>query len=162
MSEHHCVHKTDATGQPCCPEVRILVAVHETNELVSIDPATARIVGRYPTSGAREPHGISLDVANRLAFVAGQANNVLVVVDLNTMKVLASHQVGEDPDVLAFDPGLKRLYVSAESGKVTVFREVGRDLCPKALFSSRTRTRFVLTRKPIWSTSRWRISTDGR
>src|SRR6266700_3786360 len=84
---------------------RILVAVHETNELVAI------------TTGAREPHGVSLDVANRLAFVAGEGNNMLVVVDLDTMKILASHPVGEDPDVLAFDPGLKRLYVSAESGK---------------------------------------------
>ncbi len=95
---------------------RILVAVHETSELVAIDPATAKIVGRYPTTGAKEPHGLSLDAANRLAFVAGQANNMLVVIDLNTMKVLASHPVGEDPDVLAFDPSLKRLYVSAESG----------------------------------------------
>jgi DNA-binding beta-propeller fold protein YncE len=114
---------------------RILVAVHETNELVAIDPATAKIVGRYPTTGAKEPHGISLDVANRLAFVAGQANNTLVVVDLDTMKVLASHAVGEYPDVLAFDPGLKRLYVSAESGKVTVFRENGKDLVSEGTLS---------------------------
>src|SRR6266568_2737226 len=114
---------------------RILVAVHETSELVAIDPATAKIVGRYPTTGAKEPHGLSLDAANRLAFVAGQANNMLVVIDLNTMKVLASHPVGEDPDVLAFDPSLKRLYVSAESGKVTVFREKGRDLVSEGTLS---------------------------
>jgi YVTN family beta-propeller protein len=114
---------------------RILVAVHESNELVAIDPATAKIVGRYPTPGAKEPHGISLDAANRLAFVAGQGNNTLVVLDLDTMKVLASHPVGEDPDVLAFDPGLKRLYVSAESGKVTVFRENGKDLVSEGTLS---------------------------
>jgi len=107
---------------------RILVAVHETNELAAIDPATAKIVGRYPTTGAKEPHGIALDAANRLAFVAGQGNNALVVVDLNTMKVLSSHKVGEDPDVLAFDPGLKRLYVSAESGEVAIFQETDRNL----------------------------------
>ncbi len=114
---------------------RVLVAVHETNELVAIDRATAKIVGRYPTTVAKEPHGISLDVANRLAFVAGQANNTLVVMDLTTMKVLSSHPVGEDPDVLAFDPDLKRLYVSAESGKVTVFRENGRDLVSEGTLS---------------------------
>ena len=51
-----------------------------------------------------------------------------IVVDLNTMKVLATHPVGEDPDVLAFDPGLKRLYASAESGNVFVFREDGKAL----------------------------------
>jgi len=39
------------------------------------------------------------------------------------MKVLATHPVGEGPDVLAFDPGLKRLYGSAESDDVFAFRE---------------------------------------
>ncbi|MDT7817744.1 MAG: hypothetical protein QOJ42_7660 [Acidobacteriaceae bacterium] len=101
----------------------ILVAIHETNELAAIDPASAKIVGRYSLPGIKEPHGIALDVSNRLAFVAGQENHCLGEVDLNSMKVLSIHDVGQDPDVLAFDPGLKRLYVSAESGTVSVFEE---------------------------------------
>jgi DNA-binding beta-propeller fold protein YncE len=107
---------------------RILVGVHGLNELVAIDPATAKIAGRYPLPGIRNPHGISLDVANHLAFVAGEENHALAVVDLDSMKVLSIQQVGEDPDVLAFDAGLKLLYVSAESGTVTVFAESGREL----------------------------------
>jgi DNA-binding beta-propeller fold protein YncE len=79
-------------------------------------------------TGIESPHGVALDVASRLAFVAGEENHKLAVVDLTTMKVLATHSVGTDPDVLAFDPGLKRLYVSAESGNVTVFREQGKTL----------------------------------
>ena len=106
----------------------ILVAVHQKNELVAIDPAQAKIIGRYSLPGVESPHGISLDVANRLAFVAGEENHKLAVVDLTTMKVLSTHEVGEDPDVLAFDTGLKQLYVSAESGNVTVFRENGKAL----------------------------------
>ena len=106
----------------------ILVAVHEKNELVAIDPANLQIIGRYPMTGIESPHGIALDQAGRLAFVAGEDNHMLAVVDLNTMKVLATHPVGKDPDVLAFDPGLKRLYVSAESGNVFVFREDGKTL----------------------------------
>jgi DNA-binding beta-propeller fold protein YncE len=106
----------------------ILVAVHEKNEVVAIDPASLRIIGRYPMTGIERPHGLALDQSGRLAFVAGEENHRLAVVDLNTMKVLATHPVGEDPDVLAFDPGLKRLYVSAESGNVFVFREDGKTL----------------------------------
>jgi DNA-binding beta-propeller fold protein YncE len=106
----------------------ILVAVHETDELVAIDPSTARIAARYPVRGIREPHGVVLDSAHRLAFVAGQANHALGVFDLNTKEILESHPVGEDPDVLAFDPGLGLLYVSAESGTVSIFREGGRKL----------------------------------
>jgi DNA-binding beta-propeller fold protein YncE len=106
---------------------RILVAVHHKNELVAIDPAMAKITGRYAV-GVEDPHGIALDPAANLAFVAGEGNAHLALVDLTTMKVLKTQPVGEGPDVLAFDPGLKLLYVSAESGNVTVFREEGRTL----------------------------------
>lgn len=107
---------------------KILVAVHHMNELVAIDPAAMKIVGRYPLQGIENPHGISLDTENRLAFIAGEENHSLAVFDLKTMKLLSIHQVGEDPDVLAFDPGLQRLYVSAESGTVSVFQETKRGL----------------------------------
>jgi len=107
---------------------RILVAVHEKNELVSIDPATAKIISHHPVPGIESPHGIALDADARLAFVAGEENNKLAVLDLTNGQVLATYSVGKDPDVLAFDPGLKLLYVSAESGNVTVFRETGKAL----------------------------------
>lgn len=106
----------------------ILVAVHQKNELAAIDPATAKIIGHYAVPGVESPHGIALDVPARLAFVAGEDNNKLALLDLTTMRVLATYPVGKDPDVLSFDPGLKRLYVSAESGNVTVFREEGKTL----------------------------------
>jgi DNA-binding beta-propeller fold protein YncE len=106
----------------------ILVAVHGVNELVSIDPAAMKIIGRYKLPGIENPHGIALDQSNRLAFIAGEENHSLAVFDLNAMKLLSVHQVGDDPDVLAFDPGLGRLYVSAESGTVTVLQESNRDL----------------------------------
>jgi DNA-binding beta-propeller fold protein YncE len=108
----------------------ILVAVHSVNQLVAIDPATDNILGRYPLPGIQNPHGIALDGADRIAFVAGEENHSLAVVDLNAMKVLSTYEVGDDPDVLAFDPSLKRLYVSAESGTVTIFQYGDRKLTP--------------------------------
>ncbi len=102
---------------------RILVAVHESNEHVALDPATAKIIARYPLQGITEPHGIALDPMHGVAFVAGEGNARLAVVDLATMRVLGTHAGGDDPDVLAFDPAWRRLYVSAESGTVAVFTE---------------------------------------
>ena len=113
----------------------ILVAVQAKNELVAIDPETVKILGRYSLSGIENPHGIALDVAGRLAFVAGEGNAKLAVVDLATMKLLDTYSVGDDPDVLAFDPALKWLYVSAESGEVTVFRANGKSLASVGRFS---------------------------
>ena len=107
---------------------RILVAVGEKDEIVTINPKTLEITGHFPLPGIKEPHGVALDSANRLAFVAGEGNHMLALVDLNDMKLLAVYPVGEDPDVLSFDPGLKLLYVSAESGNVWVYRENGKSL----------------------------------
>jgi len=106
----------------------ILVAVHSVNELVVIDPASAKILGRHALAGVSNPHGIALNTADHLAFVAGEENRSLAMVDLDTMKILSTYKVGEDPDVLAFDPGLKRLYVSSESGTVNVFQSLRRSL----------------------------------
>jgi DNA-binding beta-propeller fold protein YncE len=106
----------------------ILVAVHGANVLAIIDPETNRILRRVPLAGIENPHGIALDAPNRLAFVAGEENHRLAMVDLNSMKVLSTQQTGDDPDVLAYDPGLRRLYVSAESGQVTVFERNGSTL----------------------------------
>ncbi len=44
------------------------------------------------------------------------------------MRVLAHYAVGDDPDVLAVDPALGRVYVACESGVVNVFREEGQAL----------------------------------
>lgn len=102
---------------------RILVAVHGKNELVSIDPVSAKIVARLRLPGVEDPHGIALDVEGRMAFVAGEGNAVLAVVDIDSMRVIETHKVGAGPDVLAFDPGWRRLYVASESGGVRVFTE---------------------------------------
>jgi DNA-binding beta-propeller fold protein YncE len=107
---------------------QILVAVHGANLLLVIDPATNQIIHRISLAGIKRPHGIALDTRHHIAFVAGEENHSLGMVDLNSRKVLSTCQVGDDPDVLAYDPGLKRLYVSAESGTVTVFQNNGENL----------------------------------
>jgi DNA-binding beta-propeller fold protein YncE len=114
---------------------QVLVAVHGANELDLIDPKTMTIKSHTPLPGISNPHGIALDVNDRLAFIAGEENHSLAVFDLKSMRLLSVHQVGEDPDVLAFDAGLNRLYVSAESGTVTVFQLHGTELKQLAQFN---------------------------
>lgn len=106
----------------------IWVAVQTRDQVVAIDPRTDSIVGRYALPGADHPHGLAIDPRRELLFVANEGGATLLVVDLRTMQVVSTQRVGDDPDVLAFDPGLGRLYVAAESGTVSVFRVQGRDL----------------------------------
>ena len=107
---------------------RIFVAVDGREELAEIDPVADRLVGRYPLTGCKGAHGVLIDSERRLAFVACEENAKLVVVDLESKKATQTLSVGSDPDVLAFDSVLQRLYISAESGVVTILDEHDRGL----------------------------------
>lgn len=108
----------------------ILVAVQTRGQLVAIDPVSERVVARYDVPGVEGPHGFTLDEARRLAFVSGEGNAALAVVDLRTMRVTQRLKVGDDPDVLAWDPGWRRLYVASESGVLSSFLAAGDTLLP--------------------------------
>jgi DNA-binding beta-propeller fold protein YncE len=101
----------------------ILVAVQSRNEVIEVDPRTDQVTARHMLKGASNPHGMALDDVGRLLFVANEGNAKLLTVDLRTMGIVGTHRVGEDPDVLAFDPAWRRLYVASESGEVCVFAE---------------------------------------
>src|SRR5437773_11894128 len=102
----------------------VIVAVQTANQLAVIDPASAAIVRRITLDHAvRYPHGVYIDAPHRLAFIAGQESATLGVLDLQTLQLRHVLPIGSDPDVLAFDPALGRLYVAAESGIVAVFAE---------------------------------------
>jgi DNA-binding beta-propeller fold protein YncE len=107
----------------------ILVDVQTSDIVAVIDPRTNRIVRRIAVPGCRSDHGLLVDAPHRLAFVACDENATLHTLDLATMKVSGgSSTVGQAPDVLAFDPSLRRLYVASESGVVSVFQEERRGL----------------------------------
>jgi DNA-binding beta-propeller fold protein YncE len=99
----------------------VFANVQTRGDLVEIDPATDKIVGRTALPGAKGNHGLLIDSGRRLAFVACEDNATLLVLDLRTKKVAASFRTGRDPDVLALDPGLGLLYVASESGIVALF-----------------------------------------
>ena len=107
---------------------RIFVTVEGREELAEIDPNKDQVVTRYPLTGCKGSHGLLIDSERRLAFAACEDNSKLVVFDLETKKATTTFSVGADPDVLAFDTGLRRLYVSAESGVISVFDEHDRSL----------------------------------
>src|SRR5215831_6752816 len=107
---------------------RIFVTVDSREELAEIDPSTDQVVGRYPLTGCKGSHGLLIDSEHRLAFAACEENSKLVVFDLQSKKATVALAVGADPDVLAFDTDLHRLYVSAESGNIAIYDERDRSL----------------------------------
>jgi len=96
--------------------------VQTRNQLVEIEPATDKVIARIDLPGANGNHGLLIDASQRRAFIACEGNDTLLVLDLETKKVIATFNVGARPDVLAFDPALNHLYVASESGVVSLFK----------------------------------------
>jgi YVTN family beta-propeller protein len=99
----------------------VFANVQTRHELAEIDTLTDKLVARIDLPGAEGNHGLLIDSARRRAFIACEDNDKLLVLNLDTKKVEATFAVGKDPDVLAFDPRLERLYVASESGIVSLF-----------------------------------------
>jgi hypothetical protein len=114
---------------------RVLAAIHGVAAIAEIDPSAARVAGRIALRDVTTCHGLLVASKPRLAFAACRgAAPLLVVVDLAARRQTATLPLPAGIDVLAFDPGLGRLYAAAESGAAAVFsvgadgavREIGR------------------------------------
>ncbi len=96
--------------------------VQTRRQLVEIDPTRDKVIARMDLPGAESNHGLLIEPGQHRAFIACEDNHKLLVLDLDTRQLTASFDVGESPDVLAYDPGLRYLYVAAESGTVALFK----------------------------------------
>jgi DNA-binding beta-propeller fold protein YncE len=99
----------------------VWIAVQTRDELAAIDPVSDSIVRRITVPGVERPHGFLIDAPHRLAYVAGEGNARLGVVDLGSGRVVRTYALPDDPDVLAMDPLSRRLFVAAESGAIAAF-----------------------------------------
>jgi DNA-binding beta-propeller fold protein YncE len=99
---------------------QIYAAVKTTNELVAINPRTHEVTARYRLEGGRHPHGLAIVPGAGIGFVACDGNDRLLVVALRAGRVLQNIPVAHEPDVLAIDPVLHRLYIAAEPGDLSV------------------------------------------
>jgi YVTN family beta-propeller protein len=105
---------------------RIFVNVQGRGDLVEIDPVSDKVTARYPLSGAEGNHGLLIDSINRLAFIACEKNDKLLVMDMTTKRIVSTSSVGRGPDVLAYDPDLHLLYIAGERGVVSLFKVNGK------------------------------------
>jgi len=111
---------------------RVLVNVQTRSQIIAIDPHGLKIVARVTLpSTCEHNHGLLVDVADKLAFVACDGNSKLLALSLPDLKpVQAPLELGRDPDVLALDAARHRLAVAAESGVAALFAITGGSLQP--------------------------------
>src|SRR5271167_4151657 len=103
------------------------VFITRGTHVMVVDAASLKPTGDIPDlSGV---HGVALAPELGRGFITSGGDNMLVIFDLKTLKVLDKVKVGERPDAVLYDPSAKRVYtfnaktqdstvVDATTGKV--------------------------------------------
>jgi DNA-binding beta-propeller fold protein YncE len=118
------LHFDSETGMPQYDPVarKVYVNLQDDNVFAVIDPQTDEVVGKYPVGRCKGNHGMTLDPEHHRAFLACEGNELMTVFDLDKNQPIAFLPMAGGPDVIKFDPGLKRIYVACSSGAISVFQ----------------------------------------
>src|SRR6266852_5403747 len=118
------LHFDSETGMPQYDPVarKVYVNLQDKNIFAVIDTATDEVVGRYPVGRCEGNHGMTLDPEHHRAFISCEGNQLMTVINLDTYQPVAFLPLAGGPDVIKFDPGLKRIYVACSSGAISIFQ----------------------------------------
>lgn len=90
------------------------------------DTHTRRSLGTWALGGCEEPTGMAVDRDHHRVFAAC-GNEKLAVLDTDTGRVVATPEIGKDPDGAIFDRKSQQLFTSNREGTMSVLREVSPD-----------------------------------
>jgi DNA-binding beta-propeller fold protein YncE len=97
--------------------------LNDINSVAAINLAQKSIVGQWSLAPCEGPTGMAIDSDARRIFAVCSRNAMLVVFDIDRHQVIASVPMGSGPDVVAFDPGLNRIYAAGKGGKLSVVQQ---------------------------------------
>lgn len=119
------LHFASETGNPRYDPVakRVYINLQDKNVIAEVDPATDKETAEYPVGKCRGNHGMALDIEHRLAFLSCEENDLMTVFRLDAHEPIAYFQQVKGGDVIAYDPGLRRIYVACYDGAISVFQE---------------------------------------
>jgi DNA-binding beta-propeller fold protein YncE len=102
---------------------RVFVNIQDKSELIQIDANKLAVVNRWSLAPCKDPSGLAMDTAHRRLFAVCD-NNLMVVLNADSGKVVATNAIGDGPDAVAFDPETQFVFSSnGVSGNLTVVHE---------------------------------------
>lgn len=104
----------------------IFVNLEDKSMVDVIRPGTLTVAHRWPLGPGTNPTGIAIDDTNHRLFV-GCANKMMVILNSDNGKLIATLPIGDEVDGVAFDPGLKRAYSSNGDGTLTAIAEIDKN-----------------------------------
>ena len=106
---------------------RIFVNIADKNEVDIVDKKSLTIVGHWPIVGATVNLAMALDEPDHRLFVVTRKPTKMLVLDTQDGKSVATINVPDINDGIAFDAARKRVYVPGAVGQIGVYQEVDPD-----------------------------------
>jgi YVTN family beta-propeller protein len=100
----------------------LFVNTEDKSEIQVIDTSTLKPVAAWPIAPVHGGTGLAIDAARHRLFSSGD-NNRLAVVDSDTGAVVATPEIGEDPDGDSFDAANGLIFTSNMAGTLSVLHE---------------------------------------
>ena len=94
------------------------------NTVDVFDPHTLRIVQSIPVAdGCKGPSGMAAYGPDHRVFIACSGSATLLVLDLDSFRTVEALPINRATDVLAYDPGLRRIDTAGAWGTMNVVQE---------------------------------------
>jgi DNA-binding beta-propeller fold protein YncE len=97
----------------------VYVNMVDKNEIVAFDAKTLEVQKRWPTAPGEGPMGLAIDPANHRLFCSCR-NEKMVILDVESGKVIANLPIGKGTDAAAFDAANGLAFSSNRDGTLTV------------------------------------------
>lgn len=97
--------------------------IEDKNEVVAIDSQALTIKSRWPVAPAGGPTAITMDRDHGRLFSAGREPAMLVMMDVDSGKILQSEKISGGVDAAVYEPSTALLFVSTRDGIVHIFHE---------------------------------------
>jgi DNA-binding beta-propeller fold protein YncE len=102
---------------------RVFDNLEDKSEVAAIDTQTHQVLNRWPIAPGESASGLGIDVKHHRLFL-GCDNQLMVMMDSVSGKVLATVPIGAGVDGAAFDPGTQFAFASCgQSATVTIAHE---------------------------------------
>jgi YVTN family beta-propeller protein len=101
---------------------RIYCNLEDKSEVTVIDSTKHEVIAHWSLAPGEGPSGIALDSAHHRLF-SGCHNKMMVMLDIQTGKVVANTPIGAGVDGCAFDDARQLAFASCGDGTTTIARE---------------------------------------
>jgi YVTN family beta-propeller protein len=125
------VATVDLGGQPefavADGKGHVFVNIENTNEVLKLDAEKPAVLERWKLDPGKTPTGLAMDTKNHRLFVGCRGGKLLVIVNAENGKVIATQPIGTGVDAAFYDPETHLAFASNGDGTINVVRQEDAD-----------------------------------